>query len=59
MLRHAWAEPSGYGLGRSGWVSILVTAADLPKQSTLDDWVEESYQAVAPKTLARLLDGDE
>lgn len=59
VLRHDWAEPSGYGLGRSGWVSISVTAADLPKQSTLDDWVEESYQAVAPKKLARLLDGDE
>lgn len=57
VLRHDWAEPTGYGLGRSGWVSGKMRAKDLPKWSQLQDWLEESYQAVAPKTLGRLLDG--
>lgn len=56
VLRHEWATPTGYGLGRSGWVSMALTSKDLPSQSQLEDWVEESYQAVAPKKLARLLD---
>ena len=38
------------------WVSMSLTAKDLPSQSRLEDWVEESYQAVAPKRLAALLD---
>ena len=48
------AHPTGYGLGRHGWVSI-----DLPKRLSRDRWdeVEEwiltSYTLVAPKTLAR------
>lgn len=58
VLRNEWATPTGYGLGRSGWVSMALTAKDLPRQSQLEDWVEESYQAVAPKKLARLLDED-
>ena len=59
VLRNDWANPTGYGLGRSGWVSFSLTASDLPKQSVLEDWVEESYQAVAPKKLARLLEPDD
>ena len=58
VLRHEWATPTGYGLGRSGWVSMTLRASELPKQSQLEDWVEESYQAIAPKKLARLLDED-
>lgn len=58
VLRHDWATPTGYGLGRSGWVSMSLTAKDLPSQSRIEDWVEESYQAVAPKRLAALLDAD-
>jgi predicted DNA-binding protein (MmcQ/YjbR family) len=44
------AEPTGYGLGASGWVTVPVSAPG----ATLDvlrDLVEESYRIVAPKRL--------
>jgi predicted DNA-binding protein (MmcQ/YjbR family) len=49
-------EPTGYGLGRAGWVTVDVGAADCPPVEVLLDWVEESYRTVAPKTLVRELD---
>jgi predicted DNA-binding protein (MmcQ/YjbR family) len=49
------AEPSGYGLGKAGWVSLKLEA-DLPPIGVLHDWIEESYRAVAPKRLVKELD---
>jgi predicted DNA-binding protein (MmcQ/YjbR family) len=49
------AEPSGYGLGRAGWVSISLTG-ELPPDDVLLDWVEESYRIVAPRRLVAELD---
>ena len=49
------AEPSGYGLGRAGWVSVRITP-ELPPTEVLLDWVEESYRAVAPKRLIAAID---
>ena len=49
------AEPSGYGLGRAGWVTVRI-GPELPPVEVLFDWVEESYRAVAPKTLLAALD---
>jgi predicted DNA-binding protein (MmcQ/YjbR family) len=49
------AEPTGYGLGRSGWVTVPLRAPGV----TLDllrDWIEESYRIVAPKRLVAQLD---
>ena len=54
-LERAGAEPTGYGLGRSGWVTL----SD-PTSVTLDelkDWLDESYRAVAPKSLIKQLAG--
>jgi predicted DNA-binding protein (MmcQ/YjbR family) len=48
-------EPSGYGLGRSGWVSVPLSATGPPLEVLLD-WVEESYRLVAPKRLVAELD---
>ena len=45
------AAPTGYGLGRAGWVSIRLVEGPAPLEVLLD-WVEESYRAVAPKRLA-------
>jgi predicted DNA-binding protein (MmcQ/YjbR family) len=44
------ASPTGYGLGRAGWVTIPLTSAT-PPLAVLKDWVEESYRRVAPKRL--------
>ena len=47
-----WAEPTGYGLGRSGWVSARFGPNDEPDMELLQRWIVESYKAVAPKKLA-------
>ena len=49
------AEPTGYGLGDAGWVTIPFAGA--PPLPVLRDWVEESYRIVAPKRLVAELDG--
>lgn len=55
-LTFDFTEPAGYGLGRSGWVSGSVSASDAPLD-VIEDWIEESYRAVAPKRLVKVLDG--
>ncbi|MFI0741106.1 MmcQ/YjbR family DNA-binding protein [Streptomyces sp. NPDC021100] len=50
------AAPSGYGLGRSGWVSVPLAAGGAPVE-LLCDWVEERYRTIAPKRLVARLDG--
>jgi predicted DNA-binding protein (MmcQ/YjbR family) len=52
----AGAEPTGYGLGRHGWVSVRVAEdADEDRWEQVTEWVRTSYTLVAPKTLARLV----
>ncbi|HEX5568964.1 MAG TPA: MmcQ/YjbR family DNA-binding protein [Streptomyces sp.] len=52
------AVPTGYGLGRAGWVSVPLGAAGdgAPSAELLCDWTEESYRTVAPKRLVAELD---
>jgi predicted DNA-binding protein (MmcQ/YjbR family) len=52
------ASPTGYGLGRWGWVSVTLSGSDRPEVEVLLDWVEESYRAVATKKLVARLDAD-
>lgn len=54
-LSIAGAEPTGYGLGKSGWVTVPVDA-DGVDHGLLSDWIEESYRIVAPKRLVAELD---
>ncbi|MDH4177254.1 MAG: MmcQ/YjbR family DNA-binding protein [Thermoleophilia bacterium] len=49
------AEPTRYGLGRSGWVTVPLESAEVAVD-VLRDWVEESYRIVAPKRLVAELD---
>jgi predicted DNA-binding protein (MmcQ/YjbR family) len=49
------AAPTGYGLGRSGWVNVPVLADGVTFE-LLCDWIEESYRIVAPKRLVAELD---
>lgn len=48
-------KPTGYGLGKSGWVSAQFKPGKAPV-AMLKDWLKESYCAVAPKKLAALVD---
>ncbi len=57
VLARPDATPASHGLGRHGWVTVRPVAGALPPIETVEDWVRESYRAVAPKTLARRLDG--
>jgi predicted DNA-binding protein (MmcQ/YjbR family) len=52
-----FVQPTGYGLGKSGWVSANFGARDTPPLDMLRKWLDESYRAVAPKKLAAQLGG--
>ncbi|HEX4441809.1 MAG TPA: MmcQ/YjbR family DNA-binding protein [Thermoanaerobaculia bacterium] len=47
-----FTKPTGYGLGKSGWVTATFSPADPPPVDVLSSWILESYGAVAPKKLA-------
>lgn len=49
-------EPTGYGLGRHGWISVTVpeNAGD-DRWEILREWVRTSYTLVAPKKLAAVV----
>ena len=50
------ASPTGYGLGRHGWVSVDVgDGADASRWKQVEEWVRTSYCLVAPKSLARVV----
>ncbi|MCA9726249.1 MAG: MmcQ/YjbR family DNA-binding protein [Candidatus Eisenbacteria bacterium] len=58
VLDQPYATPTGYGLGKSGWVTLRFTTKELPGLPLLCEWIEESYRAVAPKKLIKQLDAD-
>ena len=46
-----FVKPTGYGLGKSGWVTATFTAKRYLKLPMLKQWIDESYRAVAPRKL--------
>jgi predicted DNA-binding protein (MmcQ/YjbR family) len=50
-LNLPFAEPTGYGLGKSGWVTAKFGNKDKAPLDVLYAWMEESFRAVAPKKL--------
>jgi predicted DNA-binding protein (MmcQ/YjbR family) len=57
VLNLPFAEPTGYGLGKAGWVSVTLSEKQMPPLDVLRGWIAESYRAVAPKKLIKQLDG--
>lgn len=51
-----YASPTGYGLGKWGWVSFKPDGDAMPPLDQLKEWVEESYRSQAPRKLVRELD---
>jgi predicted DNA-binding protein (MmcQ/YjbR family) len=48
------AQPTGYGLGKHGWVSVQIgPRAGAARWDQIEEWVRTSYTLVAPKKLAR------
>jgi hypothetical protein len=44
-----FASPTGYGLGKSGWVTARFSAKDDVPLEMLQEWLDESFRAIAPK----------
>ncbi len=55
VLTLPYMEPAGYGLGRSGWVTMRLGAKDPVDLEMFKGWIGQSYRAVAPKTLVKQL----
>jgi predicted DNA-binding protein (MmcQ/YjbR family) len=51
-----FTAPSGYGLGRHGWVNAQFAPGDDPPVDLLCDWIDESYRLVAGKRQVTDLD---
>lgn len=51
-----FATPTGYGLGRSGWVTARFEATDPVPVALLREWIDESYRTIAPRKLVVSLD---
>lgn len=56
-LLFEFTAPTGYGLGKSGWVSAKFPMELAPPLELIEEWIDESYRAVAPKALLKLLGG--
>ena len=54
-----FTEPTGYGMGKHGWVTSRFGVDEVPPVAILAGWIEESYRAIAPKALVAVLDGVE
>ena len=52
-----FTEPTHYGMGKHGWVTASFASGGEASLALLRAWVEESYRAIAPKTLVKRLDG--
>ena len=50
-----FAKPTGYGLGKSGWVTATFASGDGLPEAILREWIVESYRAVAGARLAARL----
>jgi predicted DNA-binding protein (MmcQ/YjbR family) len=56
LLLAPFAEPMGYGMGKYGWVTLLLMRDDHIPPALLERWIAESYRAVAPKRMVAELD---
>jgi len=50
-----FVTPTGYGLGRAGWVTARFAPGEGVLTGWLKDWILESYRAVAPARLVKQL----
>lgn len=50
-----WVEKTGYGLGKSGWVTARIKAGMDVDVETMKGWIDQSFRAVAPRTLVKSL----
>jgi predicted DNA-binding protein (MmcQ/YjbR family) len=51
-----FTEPTGYGLGKAGWVTVTVRKDTKITLDLIKAWIDESFRAVAPKKLIEAAD---
>ncbi len=51
-----FCKPTGYGLGKSGWVSAAFPEGKALPIDMFKEWIDESYRAQAPKKLVKELE---
>jgi len=54
-LEMPFAKPTGYGMGKSGWVSCGFAVGESVPVPLLIEWLDESYRAIAPKKIVARL----
>lgn len=52
-----YAESTGYGLGKHGWVTFKVDGSRSAPYDEFAAYIEESFRAVAPKRVIAAFDG--
>jgi predicted DNA-binding protein (MmcQ/YjbR family) len=50
-----WTEPTHYGMGKHGWVTAHLRPKEKPPLDLIRAWIDESFRAIAPKTLVKSL----
>ncbi|MCB9524591.1 MAG: MmcQ/YjbR family DNA-binding protein [Myxococcales bacterium] len=55
LVQEPFASPTGYGLGKSGWVTCAFPEGQPLPVDRISAWIDESYRAVAPKALVKTL----
>ena len=50
-----FTEPTGYGMGKHGWITARFDKAAGVPLDLLEAWIDESYRAIAPKKLVKTL----
>ncbi len=54
-LELPFTTPTSYGMAKYGWVSFSLAADEELPIELLEDWIDESYRAIAPKRVVRAL----
>ena len=50
-----FTEPTGYGMGKYGWVTVKVRKETKVTMDLIKAWIDESYRAIAPKRIVKTL----
>ena len=53
ILKRPNAEPTHYGMGKHGWVTLKFKTTKEVPVAELREWMDESFEAVAPKKLTK------
>jgi predicted DNA-binding protein (MmcQ/YjbR family) len=53
---HAFTKPTGYGLGKAGWITAEFGTKDKPPLDILEAWIDESFRAIAPKKVVAAME---